>query len=647
MGGATKSLARMRGACVAALLCAFVVAFANAGCVKDVENLAGLRDVTDAVAEQLIKNPSPRGCPAEGKKGIATSVGTKQQVDNAYASLNILRNTYNSTLDVTVFHYGDELAEGVMGLFKSQFGNVHFVDVEPLKTALDHKCEDGEKPNGFARKALGLYHSLNSYEHVLWLDADNFLLSDPESLFESAEYKEHGSMFWPDFFQGWVSPEIYETLTWGKFKPATTADTESGQVLINTCRHQDVLEQMWTLNEHSAVTYNYMYGDKDTFRLAFALADKIDHFYQIPSAPAGAYTTMEVSAELQRLHVDAEVQAGEVLEAQYSDRCHSSSPGFLLAMMQVTPQGDPMFLHRTNAEFSLMNERQIHTEFMVAPRSPTQVRDLMWQMPSLGWAICTEATQLLMTPSVVDTIEESADKSMEDLRLHVSLGNAEGYTDMNRGVTSEIVRTMQLEVRRTGNTTNSSSPTPSASPTAPSPTPSAAPPAYKKVIAQPVALPLANAAAYTGNVKTVYETAYGVTVGFWDTTANAWKSGCSVTSAVTGRRAITVTFTAETTSESLGDTASTAATALASDISTFNTAIATAKTSLAAAQPSAGFDTMTTPAAATGASAPTVTVTTAAPTPPPTDSQVDAAGSNMPAMCTLLVALAASVLMQR
>merc|ERR1711939_712470 len=344
---------------------------------------------------------------------------------------------------------------------------------------------------------------------------------------------------------------------------------------------------------------------------------------------------MEVSAELQRLHVDAEVQAGEVLEAQYSDRCHSSSPGFLLAMMQVTPQGDPMFLHRTNAEFSLMNERQIHTEFMVAPRSPTQVRDLMWQMPSLGWAICTEATQLLMTPSVVDTIEESADKSMGDLRLHVSLGNAEGYTDMNRGVTSEIVRTTQLEVRRTGNTTNSSSPTPSA-----------APPAYKKVIAQPVALPLANAAAYTGNVKTVYETAYGVTVGFWDTTANGWKSGCSVTSAVTGRRAITVTFTAETTSESLGDTASTAATALASDISTFNTAIATAKTSLAAAQPSAGFDTMTTPAA-TGASAPTVTVTTAAPTPPPTDSQVDAAGSNMPAMCTLLVALAASVLMQR
>jgi len=653
----------MRGACAAALLCGLVclLGSANAKCVNDVQTLSELRDVTDSLVQQLSANSQPRGCPAAGKKGIATSVGTKQQVDNAYASLNILRNTLNSSLPVTIFHYGDELAEGVMELFRSQFDGIDFVDIEPLKTALDHKCQTAAKPNGFALKALGMYHAHASYEHLLWLDADNFLLANPESLFESAEYKQHGNMFWPDFFGGWVTPEIYEVLTHGKHTPSSAANTESGQVLLNTCQHQDVLELMWALNEHAPVTYNYMFGDKDTFRLAFALADKVSSFYQLPSAPAGAYTTVEVSKELQRIHSDAEVQAGELLQAQYADRCHSSSPGFLLAMMQVDPSGEPIFLHRTNAEFSLTNERQIHTEFMVAPRDHKSIRDLMWQMPTLGWAICTESTQLLMTPPDVDTIEEVAEKSLDDLRMQVTTGNAEGYTEMTRGHVSEVVRGVLYELtelRRVGNATNS---TPSATPTA-APTQ----PAYQMTITQAVTLPLSSVSDYTGNVKTIAETAYALTISCWDTTNNVMKSYCTVSSSASSRRAVTVTFTAQITDETAATTASSAATALASDISSFNNNIATAKTQLAAAQPSVSWSSVTVPSS-TGAAAPTTAVVTAAPTSPtpssptpsttptaptptaptPTAVQVDGASTAIPALCTLLAALAAATLMQR
>lgn len=48
------------------------------------------------------------------------------------------------------------------------------------------------------------------------------------------------------------------------------------------CRnwHADVLEWLWFLNSHPDVTYKSMYGDKDTFRLAFHLAGKASEFWQ-------------------------------------------------------------------------------------------------------------------------------------------------------------------------------------------------------------------------------------------------------------------------------------------------------------------------------------------------------------------------------
>jgi hypothetical protein len=51
------------------------------------------------------------------------------------------------------------------------------------------------------------------------------------------------------------------------------------------CRlwHADVLEWLWFLNSYPEVIYRTMYGDKDTFRLAFHLAGKADMFSQASS----------------------------------------------------------------------------------------------------------------------------------------------------------------------------------------------------------------------------------------------------------------------------------------------------------------------------------------------------------------------------
>ena len=45
--------------------------------------------------------------------------------------------------------------------------------------------------------------------------------------------------------------------------------------------HADALEWLWFVNSHAEVVYKLMYGDKDTFRLAFALAGKSDYFEQV------------------------------------------------------------------------------------------------------------------------------------------------------------------------------------------------------------------------------------------------------------------------------------------------------------------------------------------------------------------------------
>ena len=46
-------------------------------------------------------------------------------------------------------------------------------------------------------------------------------------------------------------------------------------------KHADVLEFMWLLNSHPEVTFTWMHGDKDSYQLAFHLANKSADFAQV------------------------------------------------------------------------------------------------------------------------------------------------------------------------------------------------------------------------------------------------------------------------------------------------------------------------------------------------------------------------------
>lgn len=421
-------------------------------CVQAARDLGSLNSVIRQLARYLQQNTAPRGCPQEGTQGICTSIGTQQHVDNLFVSLTLLRSTYKSALPVTVFYWGTEVTADTQAFFRSRFG-VEFVDLQPMRTTLPHKCHDQltPRPGGFELKAHAVHHSLTRYQHVLWMDADNFLLSPPEALFASEEYVENGSFFWPDFFSGWVSPEIYTALTDGQHQPAERADTESGQLLLNMCMHQDVLEYVLALNEHSQVTYSFMFGDKDTFRLAFALAGKLEQFYQLATPPGAAFATVEGSSELQRLKAAAADQNGDHIDvATFAPQC-LSSPALLTAMIHISSSGEPAFLHRTNAEFSLRNQDQIKTELILPPQSPAQARTLLWQVPfpSLAWAFCQDQETPYEVPRIIAKVEKVAEESLEELRALIGNGSFDSYLDMAISKPSEIVRAMQITATNT------------------------------------------------------------------------------------------------------------------------------------------------------------------------------------------------------
>lgn len=426
-----------------------LVALASS-CAPPESGLFGLKAaVGDTVDLLAARQHAPSTCPAQGRKGIAMSVGTQAHVDNALVSISLLRNKWRSQLPVTLFHWGDEISADVQEHFRALFDDVHFRDLSLMPRPLSSSCD--HNPTGYALKALAIYQSRQFYESLLWLDADSFLLGDPENLFNSTEYQQFGSMFWPDFWQsGWVDPAIYFFLTEGQHEPltGTSFDTESGQLLLNTCAHQDVLEFLWTLNENAAITYKHMLGDKDTFRLAFALAGKLNSFYQSPVAAGAAFTSVATSTELQRLHNEFAAQHSDA-DLAFGD-C-DGLPAMMVGMLQYSPWGELSFFHRTNAEYSLQHTTQIRTEFVLPPGVLDVAR--MWQAPapSAGWAICPEeydAKDRSSPPTTILGVEQLADDTLSEFRGSVDSGGLNGYKGLATQPASEAARAMQITRRQ-------------------------------------------------------------------------------------------------------------------------------------------------------------------------------------------------------
>jgi hypothetical protein len=257
---------------------------------------------------------------------------------------------------------------------------------------------------------------------VLLLDSDNTPLADPTYLFDSAAFAASGNLQWLDFWTNqWMQPVLYDLLgldiPW-EVNPGFKA-SEAGQLLLNRVRHYDVLEWLWLLNTHSSsgmpgvretgVVGRCVWGDKDTYLVAFQLAGKGPAVSNIPHHPLQALSWPGGSGVF--------VHAG---------------------MLQRGLHGELLFLHRTAAgklwpHCALYNRQgckvwgattPVNQDQLVASvRDVTAMQfepskvDLVWQEKHCGPGIGSVADQA----GVGDAVDAPVDDKSKQYRHNVTV----------------------------------------------------------------------------------------------------------------------------------------------------------------------------------------------------------------------------------
>ncbi len=102
------------------------------------------------------------------------------------------------------------------------------------------------------------------YRTVLSLDADSYPAYNPEEFLAHPEFARVGAVFWPD--QPKLKPEQWDLFGVPRHDEAAW---ESGQFIVDKTRHWSALWLADWLNDRSDYVYQHIYGDKDTFHLAW------------------------------------------------------------------------------------------------------------------------------------------------------------------------------------------------------------------------------------------------------------------------------------------------------------------------------------------------------------------------------------------
>lgn len=134
----------------------------------------------------------------------------------------------------------------------------------------------------------------SSFESILFLDADSFPIQNPEPLFTSQLFREHGLITWPDFWASSTSTYFYEITGQNVPSMADRASTESGEILLSKKTHQRSLLLAVYYNYYGP-TYYYLLlsqgspgeGDKETFLAAASVLGESFYTVSEPVKPIG------------------------------------------------------------------------------------------------------------------------------------------------------------------------------------------------------------------------------------------------------------------------------------------------------------------------------------------------------------------------
>ena len=229
---------------------------------------------TDLVRE-LFAEADEAGDYVDGRcsgAGIVICAGGSVMLANAYVLVRVLRDIHGTELPIEIWHLGPaEMPDFLAKIFENM--GCAILDAQSPGSGKNSRIYDGWQLKTFALK-----HS--SFEQVILLDADQVPLCDPALLLEWPEYKETGAVFWPDVVDIAAENPVWQMLG---LDPGQVRSWESGQMCINKKMQWRSINLVLAINERAESFYRFVYGDKDTFLLAWKLTGS--NFALVPHLP--------------------------------------------------------------------------------------------------------------------------------------------------------------------------------------------------------------------------------------------------------------------------------------------------------------------------------------------------------------------------
>jgi hypothetical protein len=192
-------------------------------------------------------------------RGIVVCGGGVTYFTNAWVCINMLRHL-GCTLPIQVWYLGRTEMDGRMKALLAPLG------VESVDASRVRKKFPVRNLKGWELKSYAILHS--PYREVLLLDADNVPVVNPEFLFATPQFRATGAIFWPDFLRGKDKKAVAIWRSFG-LKMPDELEFESGQIVVDKQRCWGALCLTMWMNENSDFFYRHLYGDKETFHLAF------------------------------------------------------------------------------------------------------------------------------------------------------------------------------------------------------------------------------------------------------------------------------------------------------------------------------------------------------------------------------------------
>lgn len=196
-------------------------------------------------------------------RGIVICGGGETHFPCAWVCIHMLRKL-GCRLPIQLWHLGRDEVSEEMARWLAPLG----VECVDASQAIEENRKKTSMP-GWLLKSYAILHA--PFKETLLLDADNVPMVNPEVLFDTPAFKKSGAVFWPDDYVGTLSGRIWQVCD---IAAPDEPEFESGQILVDKSKCWRPLVLALWYNEHADFYYQYAYGDKEAFHVAFRKCGK-------------------------------------------------------------------------------------------------------------------------------------------------------------------------------------------------------------------------------------------------------------------------------------------------------------------------------------------------------------------------------------